>query len=156
MEVSSYIVVLKEKAFAWLDTSEQIQKILLLGDYDSLESLLSQRDEAINGYLDCLDRLELKVGSNSKVEVGEKFLINLLAYFESTGDRALHKELLEVKTCFDSIRKVDHKLQELAENIPKQIKQNLLDVQKKKPAVSAYQRTKFTPLSQFQRFDRSE
>ena len=78
MEVSSYIVVLKEKAFAWLDTSEQIQKILLLGDYDSLESLLSQRDEAINGYLDCLDRLELKVCSNSKVEVGEKFLINLL------------------------------------------------------------------------------
>ena len=35
-------------------------------------------------------------------------------------------------------------------------KNTILDVQKKKPAVSAYQRTKFTPLSQFQRFDRSE
>jgi len=80
----------------------------------------------------------------------------LLDYFESVDNTKLQKELLEVKSCFEAIRKVDQKLQDLAANIPKQIRQSLLDVQKKKPAVNAYQRTKFTPLSQFQRFDRSE
>ena len=156
MDIASYMNVLKEKSFAWLSTSEQLHRLLLAGDYDSLDSVLSQREEAINIYLDCLDRLESKVAASTDVQTGEKFLINLLEHFETVGNKQLKKDLLEVKACFESIRKVDHKLQKLAENIPKQIKQNLLDVQKKKPAVSAYQRTKFTPLSQFQRFDRSE
>ena len=131
MDISSYMKVLKEKSFAWLNTSEQLHRLLLAGDYDSLNSVLSQREEAINVYLDCLDRLESKVEASTNVQAGERFLINLLEHVETIGDRQLQKNLLEVKACFESIRKVDHKLQELAENIPKQIKQNLLDVQKK-------------------------
>ena len=156
MEISSYINILKEKALAWLNTSEQLHSLLLAEDYNSLDPVLSRREEAINGYLDCLDRLESTMSTSCNVEVGEKFLISLLDYFESVDNTKLQKELLEVKSCFEAIRKVDQKLQELAANIPKQIRQSLLDVQKKKPAVNAYQRTKFTPLSQFQRFDRSE
>ena len=156
MDISSYINILKEKALAWLKTSEQLHELLLANEYNSLDPILSRREEAINGYLDCLDRLESTVSASSNVEVGEKFLINLLDYFESVDNTKLQKELLEVKSCFEAIRKVDQKLQDLAANIPKQIRQSLLDVQKKKPAVNAYQRTKFTPLSQFQRFDRHE
>ena len=156
MEVSSYINILREKASAWLSTSERAQDLLIARDYDSLESVLIQRETAINGYLDCLDRLETKIEATEKVETGEKFLMNLLDYFVSVGNDELRQELLAIKKCFESIRKVDQKLQKLAESIPKQLRQNLLDVQKKKPAVTAYQRTKFNPLSQIQRFDRSE
>lgn len=156
MNVSGYINVLREKAFAWLSTSERAESLLILKDYDSLEIVLSQREIAINGYLDCLDRLESKVTSLEKVETGEKFLINLLDHFTSIGNDELRDDLLAIKKCFESIRDVDSKLQKLAEGIPEQMRQNLLDFQKKKPAVTAYQRTKFNPLNQFKRFDRSE
>lgn len=156
MDISSYINILKEKALAWLKTSEQLHELLSANEYNSLDPVLSRREEAINGYLDCLDRLESTVSSSGNVEAGERFLVNLLSYLESRNETKLQSDLEEVRACFEDIREIDQKLQELASNIPKQIKQSLLDVQKKKPAVNAYQRTKFTPLNQFQRFDRSE
>ena len=156
MDISSYINILKEKALAWLKTSEQLHELLLANEYNSLGPVLSRREEAINGYLDCLDRLESTVSASGNVEAGERFLVNLLNYLELRNETKLQSDLEEVRACFEDIREIDQKLQELASNIPKQIKQSLLDVQKKKPAVNAYQRTKFTPLNQFQRFDRSE
>ena len=87
MDISSYMKVLKEKSFAWLNTSEQLHKLLLARDYDSLDSVLSKREEAITIYLDCLDRLESKVAASTDVQTGEKFLINLLEHFETVGNK---------------------------------------------------------------------
>ena len=73
MDISSYINILKEKAFAWLNTSEQLHELLLANEYNSLDSVLSRREEAINGYLDCLDRLESKVAASTNVEPVKDF-----------------------------------------------------------------------------------
>ena len=125
-------------------------------EYNSLDPVLSRREEAINGYLDCLDRLESTVSASGNVEAGERFLVNLLNYLESRHETKLQSDLEEVRTCFEDLREIDLKLQELASNIPKQIKRSSLDVQKKSHAVNGIMKgLKFTPRNQFQRFDRS-
>lgn len=154
MNDDTYAKILVEKSRAWLLTSEETKTCLEAKNYEGLEDVLVRREEAIKGYIDCLERWNTYVESSIDLNGEELFLPTLLEYFEQQGFTSLVQALNEIKHNLNEIRALDSDLTRLAQLIPADIKQLLVDLQIKKPAVSAYLKNKTNPLNSFSRFDR--
>ena len=156
MNHDTYAKVLVEKSQAWLLTSEEIKAFLEANNYSKLENVIARREEAIQGYMDCLERWNVYLKSQDGFDDEEIFLPRLLDYFERQGLKVLVQALNEVKQNLGKIRALDTDITNLAKQIPADIKQLLVDLQIKKPALSAYLKSKTDPLTSFSRFDRSK
>lgn len=156
MESISYAKILVEKSLAWLKTSQETQSCLSAKDFATLADVVARRENAIQGYIDCLERWIKFLKSTTDLEISEHFLPELLSYSQKNADIELVDALTQVKQNLSLIRQLDQEIQVAATQIPNEIRDLLMNLQKKKPALSAYLKVRNNLLNQFIRFDRSK
>jgi hypothetical protein len=155
-KLTFYLEQLIDKAEAWRDVSQKVVANLRNRNLDRFFVSVQVRQSVTDQYMDLLSRLHSHAEEKLELEFNcEKILAELLELSENRSGNHKVKLLIDkLKVIFDELRVLDKEIHKEAESLPEELKEDLLQTQKKKQMLNAYNRNKTGDLGVYSKFSK--
>ncbi|MCO4784226.1 MAG: hypothetical protein KC646_18020 [Candidatus Cloacimonetes bacterium] len=136
IEQSKFLVdleVVDEKVKSLHKISVSLIKLFQNKELDSIANEVAKRQGIINGFLDACKMIASKISRQDS-----DFTDKPLSYLQDNSEGQFQVRVTEILKEWQSILSLEEKIQNYAQQLPKIMKENLILVQKARPALKAY------------------